>query len=99
MSEYKIQNIKLIEDQMEKYELDEPTLIRYIEQYMKYRASLKKAKDKYAKSKKGVLKTRYFSKKHYWTVKVKRYHELYNPNLELKAQEDKAAAESENLIE
>ena len=83
MSEYKIQNIELIETEMEKHQLDEPTLIKYINQYMKHRISLKNAKNRYAKSKKGLEKTRFSAKKHYWTKKIKRYHVLYNPDLSL----------------
>jgi len=88
MSEYKIQNIELIETEMEKHQLDEPTLIKYINQYMKHRISLKNAKNRYAKSKKGLEKTRFSAKKHYWTKKIKRYHVLYNPDPLLKAKEE-----------
>tara|TARA_R110000772_G_scaffold92982_1_gene190098 strand:+ start:3836 stop:4132 length:297 start_codon:yes stop_codon:yes gene_type:complete len=88
MSEYKIQNIELIETEMQKHQLDEPTLIKYINQYMKHRISLKNAKNRYAKSKKGLEKTRFSAKKHYWTKKIKRYHVLYNPDPLLKAKEE-----------
>ena len=57
MSEYKIQNIELIETEMQKHQ-------------------------------KGLEKTRFSAKKHYWTKKIKRYHVLYNPDPLLKAKEE-----------
>tara|TARA_R110000822_G_scaffold121223_5_gene254975 strand:- start:185 stop:478 length:294 start_codon:yes stop_codon:yes gene_type:complete len=97
MTEYKIQNIELIENEMEKHQLDEKTLIRYINQYMKHRISLKNAKTRYAKSKKGQEKTRHSAKKHYWTKKIKRYHVLYNPDLSLLKKEQEQEEQKEEL--
>ena len=83
MTDYKIINMELIENEMQKFKINEITLIKYINQYMKYRTSLKKAKSKYLKSKSGVLKSRQASKRHYWTKKIKKYHKIYNPDLSL----------------